>query len=80
MIPNSSPNDPGASGNISFFSLNAGVSIAHTDDRNKWYAGFSARHLNKPQANMNGNPEYHLPVTQGIQGDTREYRVITPMG
>ena len=67
MLPNTAPNDPGTAGKINFISVNAGVSVSHTDDKKKWYAGFSARHLNRPQANMEDNADYRLPVTSGMQ-------------
>jgi len=67
LIPNSSPNDPGASGKISFFSLNSGLSVAHSDAAKNWYLGVSARHLNRPETNFEGNTTYRLPVTTGAQ-------------
>lgn len=68
MIPNATAYDPAASGKINFFSLNAGVSVMHTGAVHTWYAGASARHLNKPEANLTGDPAYKLPSTISAQG------------
>ena len=68
MIPNSAAYDPSATGKLSFFSLNAGVSVMHTGSTSTWYGGASARHLNKPQANLKGDDEYKMPITASFQG------------
>lgn len=67
MIPNSTAYDPAASGKINFFSMNAGLSVMHTGSSHTWYAGASARHINKPQANLKGDPDYKLPITASAQ-------------
>jgi type IX secretion system PorP/SprF family membrane protein len=72
MIPNSSPNDPGMGGKINFFSLNAGLSLSHTADKNTWYVGASARHLNRPEASMQKTGDFKLPVTAGFQGGVQK--------
>lgn len=65
---NYTPDDPSLAGRVDFFSLNAGASVSHEDDKKVWYFGVSARHANKPRANLEGNTEYRLPVTAGFQG------------
>ncbi|MBL7697957.1 MAG: PorP/SprF family type IX secretion system membrane protein [Chitinophagaceae bacterium] len=65
---NYTPDDPSLAGKVDFFSLNAGVSVSHEDEKKVWYVGASARHANRPRANLEGNAEYRLPVTASFQG------------
>jgi type IX secretion system PorP/SprF family membrane protein len=65
---NHTPDDPSLTGRVDFFSLNAGASVSHEDGKKVWYIGASARHTNRPRANLEGNTEYRLPVTTGFQG------------
>lgn len=73
MISGSAADDPGTQGKINFFSLNTGVSVAHEDDKNAWYAGAGAKHVNRPQANLQGDAEYRMPATATVQGG---YKVL----
>ena len=72
MIPGSAANDPSTMGKVSFLSVNAGVSVSHSSANKAWYVGASARHINRPQANLKGSEEYKLPATAGFQAGYRK--------
>lgn len=74
MIPGSTANDPSTMGKVNFLSLNAGLSVSHNSATKVWYAGASARHINRPQANIKGNEDYKLPMTASFQAGYRKIK------